>query len=365
MEPIIAPEQSLLDELDELKPSHSPVLLSRAERHRLVERAFVGLYRWYVARSQATRDWNADKSFDWRSYRQDHSDEVHTIVEGFYAVEQYVPDYVMNLMKLIRQSYGRSQFHLRWGSEEEKHSDMWRNAVLFGGKRSQEWVEDYGDSLRTGEWKVPWEDPMHMLFYTVFQERATQVNYLNLGLAAKGQHKNPVFAGDEDPILAHCCRTIAIDEAAHYNFFLEGARLMLYYFPEDAAEAMCDVLRHFAMPAGSIIPNYASFSELLHKTAIFGPREHIKDVVKAALENLGTASIRAVEEGIRRSREVPDPDGNVRRTAIFDTLNYSYIENKVSLLFDRIKTYEEEIGLDKVAPTVFMRNPDVPLPTGA
>ena len=125
---------------------------------------------------------------------------MHTILEGFFAVEQYVPDYVTSLMHVIRKSHGRSHFHLRWGSEEEKHADMWRNAVLFGGKRSLEWMEEYMADLRSNEWRIPWDDPLHMVFYTVFQERATQVNYLNLGLVAKGLHTNPAFADDADPV---------------------------------------------------------------------------------------------------------------------------------------------------------------------
>jgi acyl-[acyl-carrier-protein] desaturase len=359
MKPIISAEASVLKELDEIRPKQSPALLSRDQRHRLVERAFLGLYRWYIARSQETRNWNPDKTFDWREYRKDHSPEIQRIVEGFFAVEQYVPDYVTALLKVIRKSYGRSHLHLRWGSEEEKHADMWRNAVLFGGHRSLEWIEAYTDELRGQEWSLPWDDPLHMLFYTVFQERATQVNYVNLGLIAKGKAPNGAFADDEDPVLAHACRTIAVDEAAHYNFFLEGARLMLYYFPEESVEAMCDVLRHFAMPAGNIIPNYAEFSETVYKAGVYGPRSHSTDVVKVALEQLGSPGVRAVENGIRKSREVPDENGQVRLTSIFETIDYQFVETRVKNLFSKVGSYEEEIGFDQYAPTLFVPNPDL------
>lgn len=361
MDPIIRPEVSIRAELDELRPKGPVTLLSRAERHLLIERAFVGLYRWYIARSQETRNWNPDQSFDWRSYRKDHSDDVHTIIEGFYAVEQYVPDYVTALLKVIRQSYGRSHFHLRWGAEEARHSDMWRNAVLFGGKRSQKWVEEYGETLRGQEWRLPWEDPLHMLFYTVFQERATQVNYVNLGLVAKGKSEYPSFANEADPVLAELCRTIAVDEAAHYNFFLEGARLFLYYFPEESTDAMIDVIRHFGMPAKDIIPDYDKFGEVLHRTGIFGLRQHSRDVVKACLEQLGVENLKKVEDGIRRSREVPDVDGTMRLTSIFETIDYDFVETKVKRLFGKVQDYEQEIGLEAVAPTSFIPNPIVEL----
>ncbi|HXI25207.1 MAG TPA: hypothetical protein VNG71_15190, partial [Pyrinomonadaceae bacterium] len=68
-------------------PPVSPLgLLSRDEKDRLVERGVVGLYRWYLARSQATRNWNPDKSFNWRAFRTDHSPELNHVLEGFYAV---------------------------------------------------------------------------------------------------------------------------------------------------------------------------------------------------------------------------------------------------------------------------------------
>lgn len=360
MDAIIKPEVSLIDELKELQPNGPVGLLTRNQRFLLIERAFIGLYRWYTQRSQTTRDWNPDLSFDWRSLRKDHTDEVHTIIEGFYAVEQYVPDYVTALLKVIRRSYGRSHFHLRWGSEEEKHADMWRNAVLFGGKRSLKWVEEYGDALRGQEWKLPWEDPLHMLFYTVFQERATQLNYVNLGLAAKGKSDRPGLQNAEDPVLARACQVIAVDEAAHYNFFLEAARLFLYYFPEDSVQAIVDVIRHFGMPAGDIIPNYQHFAETVARAGVYGPREHSKDVVKVALEQLGAESVRSLEEGIRRSREIPDENGVFRTAAIFETLDHEFIERKVSQLFDKISTYEKQVGLDEIYNTRFIPNPDVP-----
>ena len=354
---VIHPEESILRELEEQRPKQPVALLSADEKSRLVERGFLGLYRWYVARSQETRNWNPDTSFDLVNYRKDHSDVVNRIIEGFFAVEQYVPDYVTSLMNVIRRSHGRSHFHLRWGSEEEKHADMWRNAVLFGGQRSLEWTEEYMGDLRSGEWRIPWDDPLHMIFYTVFQERATQVNYLNLGLAAKGLHTNPAFADDADPVLAKMCQTIAVDEAAHYNFFLEGARLFLYYYPEESTKAMVDVLRHFGMPAGEIIPDYNGFAETLYKHGIYGPREHAKDVVKIALEQLGAESLRAVEKGIRESRMVPDRGGNMRHTGIFESIDFSFVEAKVQRLFGKIVDFETKIGVAREQLTQFVVNP--------
>ncbi len=349
------PGADVLAEIVGQRPRFSAELLTRDEKNRCVERGLLGLYRWYVTRSQASRNWNPDGSFAWKSLRKDHCDAVHTIIEGFYAVEQYVPDYVHTLLRVIRTSYGRSHFHIRWGAEEEKHADVWRNTVLPLGRRNGAWMENYTDTLRKREMQLPWDDPLRMLFYTLFQERATQVNYLNLALVATGDMRSAVFSDAADPVLAQVCRTIAVDEAAHYHFFLEAARLFLYYFPADAVDAMADVIRNFAMPAGDIIPDYDRFGAALHETHIFSWRIHHRDVVTVALRQLGASSLRATEAGIMRSREAPRPDGALQTTTIFDAIDHDHVERSVSRLFGRIGQYAAESGVEHTIDATFQR----------
>lgn len=350
-------DSTLIAELEEQRPKIPVGLLSRDEKDRLIERGFLGLYRWYVQRSQQLRNWNPDLSFDWKNIRTDHVPEINRILEGFFAVEQYVPDYVEHIVHLVRQSHGRSNFQLRWGSEEEKHADLWYNAVLFSRHRSPDWLRAYMGELRANAWSLPWHgDPIRMILYTVFQERATQVNYLNLGVIVRGQSKLELYKNSADPVLVEACKKIAADEAAHYNFFLEGARLFLYYYPAKTIEAIHDVIKYFAMPAGDIIPGYDEFSEIVYKSGIYGPREHAKDVVQTALENLGFANRKALEAGIRKTRLVPDVDGNLRETAIFEGLDFGHIQDCVKRLFGRISDYEQTSGHALVDPTVFVPN---------
>lgn len=329
--------------------------MTASERNRQLQRAFYGLYRWYVDRSQTQRNWSADRSFDWRLLRRNHSPELMRIVEGFYAVEQYVPDYTSELTRLARGNYGRAHFQLRWGAEEEKHADLWRNTLLFSRARTPEQIEEYTDDLRKSAWVPPFESPIEMILYTVFQERATQMNYMNLRAVAEGKSDKPQFAQDTDQVLAEVCRMIAVDEAAHFDFFLAGAQLYLYYFPEETLEALVKVFRHFAMPASDIIPDYDGFVKVLYDGGIFTREVYAREVAPMALEKLGVTSIRAIEQGIRRSRLVPDTGGTLRETAIFETevqagYNKTIVESAVMNLFGRIQRYEAEVGLDEVAP---------------
>lgn len=346
--------KTIQKELVDQRPNTPPSLLTKQEKDRLIERSFLGLYRWYIARSQKTRNWNPNSDFDWRSFRTDHSEKLNTILEGFFAVEQYVPDYVLTFLKVIRKSHGRSQFHIRWGSEEEKHADLWENALLFSRFRTPEWIESYKHALREKEWELPWDNPLHMLFYTVIQERATQVNYLNAGLIARGKSPVEEMNSDADPVLASVAQVIAIDEAAHYNFFLEGARLYLYYYPTQSLEALHDVIQFFAMPAGDLIPGYDKFAETAVAARVYGPREYVRDVLDVALKNLGLEGRRALLKGIKRIRQVPTEDGRMRDTAILDTLDYKQIEGKVQQLFGRVIKYEEQTGHALITPFSFV-----------
>jgi acyl-[acyl-carrier-protein] desaturase len=351
------PDVQVVKEVEEQRPPYPVGLLSIEERYRLIERGMLALYRWYVDRSQQTRNWNPDKSFDWRNLRNDHSPTLNHIVEGFYAVEQFVPDYTAKAVNLFRKSYGRSHFQIRWGAEEEKHADLWRNAMLFLGHRDPQWIEDYAHALHNKEWDLPWEDVLHLNCYVVVQERATQLNYLNTVAIAKGQSELPELANDVDPVLAQVAHTIAVDEAAHYYFFTEVLRLWLYYFPAKTLEALLNVVNNFTMPALDLItvmPDQANFEEATFRANVYTPRQHISDVLAVALKNLGLKGRRELTKGIKRSRLVPDEDWNMRDTAIVETFDYDTVEQSVKSIYRKVERYEQETGHADVDPTIFV-----------
>jgi acyl-[acyl-carrier-protein] desaturase len=352
---MINPASRIIRELEEQRPATPVGLLSLEERERVFERSTLGLYRWYLSVSQAKRNWSPDSSFEWGKIRDDHSEAMKTIIEGFFAVEQYVPDYTTKSIGLTRRYHGRSHFQIRWGAEEEKHSDLWYNTLLFSRARTPEWVANYQYMLRSNKWDLVWDDPLHLVCYTVIQERATQVNYLNTALAAQGKSTHPELANDKDPVLFRIAQTIAVDEAAHYNFFLEVLRLFLYYFPTKTLEALNDVIKNFAMPANQYLPNFDEFYETLYRTGIYSAREYARDVVQTALDNIGVAGRKALEAGVKLSKMAPDPDGNLRETSFFfDGFDYHAVEAAIRRMFSRVSEYEKTIGFDKLDPITFL-----------
>ncbi len=338
--------------------SQTPVgLLSREERLRAVDRAAMGLYRWYVEKSQSKRDWRVDSSFPWRNLRTDHDSDILLLIEGFFAVEQYVPDFTAKGINLLRSSYARSQFQIKWGAEESKHADLWRNGLLFAARWSPERLNQYESDLRANSWELPWEDPIRIIFYTVFQELATKLNYANLARLASGQGSGPNPERHTDPVLLQMCRTIVADEAAHYAFYLEIARVLLYYVPAEALEAIEDVLREFSMPAQDIIPNWSNVQEAILRTGVYGPRTFFTDVLQVALGQLTLNGRKAVRDGIRKMRMVPTEDGDMRDTVVAGVLDVPRLTADVRRAYERVRKHEEETGLWEVDPTILEPGP--------
>jgi len=361
MKAIVNLEHSVKQFVIDETPNRCPELLSKAQRERALERSFVGLYKWYIDRSQRTRSWSADRTLRWGDFSKTHSPEMLQILEGFFGVEQFNPDVTGNITHVVRQSYGRGGFQVTWGAEEMRHSDLWRNCLLASGQRTLEWVENYVDLLRQGEWTAPWDDPTRMLLYQVVQERATQLNYLGAAQIARGDHPTSQLTSDIDPVLAEGARLIAIDEAAHYNFFLEGARLMFYYKPEETAEALVDVVKFYSMPGRDLLPDYQSFGQALAKADVFRVRQHyVVDTLKTVFDNLGVANLAAIDDGVKRCRLIPNSQGRLRETTLFESLDYGKLEDSVKSLAKRINAYEDDAQVACLARTEFVPNPAIP-----
>jgi acyl-[acyl-carrier-protein] desaturase len=181
-----------------------------------------------------------------------------------------------------------------------------------------------------------------------------------MAVIARGSSPHPELAGDRDPVLEQAASKIAVDEGAHYSFFLEITRLYLYYFPTRTLEALHDVIEHFAMPGVSLVPTMDRFADALYRTGIYGPRQYARDVLQVVFENLDIQSRRALEAGVRRSRQVPDGDGRDRDTSLFSALDHRAVGAAVRRLFSRVGAYEQEIGLADVDPTEFVPSGIVP-----
>ena len=113
------------------------------------------------------------------------------------------------------------------------------------------------------------------------------------------------------------------------------------------------MIQRFAMPALEIIPNAQQFYEAVYRAGVYGsPRHYARDVLQVAFDHLGITGRRALSDGLKRLRRVPDEDGNQRDTAIFEMLDYSAVQDAVRRLFRRIEEHEQEVGFAEIDPPI-------------
>jgi acyl-[acyl-carrier-protein] desaturase len=206
----------------------------------------------YLMLAEEKRRWNVFKDIPWDRANGNSEDTLAHCVETFCAVEMYLPDFTSKLLTMIRQSRGRSWFHINWGYEESKHS------LGF-------------------EWELPYDHPRQMVCYTMIQELATFWNYRNLEKIAAQNH---------DLALITALRVISVDERVHYNFFRNIVKEWMKLDEAGTVEDLKYVFDNFTMPGRSQIPNYEESARILAKTGIYGPREYIKLVKNPILEDL-------------------------------------------------------------------------------
>jgi acyl-[acyl-carrier-protein] desaturase len=275
-------------------------LLTPAGRMKLIEDGLYQNYLAYFRKAEDTRRWKLHRDIPWHLTNPDIDDDIAIIVEGFFAVESYLPDYVIEAMQMVRRSRGRAWFQANWGYEESKHAMAWETWLTTSGKRTPAQMEEYAEYLAQKQWSLPYDTPRRMIIYQMIQERATYLNYHNLAARARR---------DGDEALATALRIVAVDEIAHHGFFYKGVQLFLKYDPADTIDDLLHVLRTFGMPAKDFLFNLPEFEEAVYRAGIYGPREYIRDVQNPILNTLGYDNRRELERAALRLRIAPDSIG--------------------------------------------------------
>ena len=125
--------------------------------------------------------------------------------KSFCAVELYLPDYVSQILPVVRASRagpGSDQPALRGIQALPGPGDR----LLEPGHRSEEQIADLEGMVFQKEWNLPHDSAMGMLVYAMVQECATALNYRNLCCRS---------ARGGDPALERLLTLVAVDEQAH------------------------------------------------------------------------------------------------------------------------------------------------------
>jgi acyl-[acyl-carrier-protein] desaturase len=199
------------------------------------------LYRDFFDKAERRRRWSITNDIPWDRCNPQLAPEVADVVESFCAVELYLPDYTAKILPVVRPSRGRAWFYANWGYEESKHSLVLHDWLLRSGHRSDEQMAKLEGMIFEREWNLPHESALGMMVYAMTQELATWLNYRNLNRV--------VGERGGDAALSQLMTFLAVDERAHYSFFLECVRLFLKHDRPGTLEQMRSVMNQFAMPA--------------------------------------------------------------------------------------------------------------------
>jgi acyl-[acyl-carrier protein] desaturase len=242
-----------------------------------LENRFYDLYLEYFHKAEAHRRWNLLNDIPWNEIKSQPDPTITRIMEAYMAVELYLPDYTSKILHLIRASRGRAWFQANWGYEESKHSlalEMW---LTRSGARTDAEMRAFEEEILAREWNLPYDTPLEMIIYTVFQEYATKLNYQGLRRVARE-------SGDAalDKVLA----LLARDEVGHFEFFKNGVLIHMEQDRDKVFEGLDRVISTFRMPAADIIPDWDTRDQLIRDTRIFDDRIFTKEVVSPVLKAL-------------------------------------------------------------------------------
>ncbi len=253
-------------------PAHSAPETSTAAH------GFRRLYRDFFDHAEKKRRWNVVDGIPWDQVKLRAVDEdLVEILEAFYSVEMYLPDYSSKLIALNRQNHGMAWFLTNWCYEESKHSMAIEEWLIRSGRRTVPEMERLNDRLLSAEWELPFATARRMLIYSMFQELATQLNYVNLS-------KLTAPAGDQ--ALQKLILLIASDEGLHHRMFVDCVLECIKLDRAGTVDDIAFVLQHFEMPAHELIPDWKRKGELIERHRIYGGRQFVTRVLLPTLKSL-------------------------------------------------------------------------------
>ena len=165
----------------------------------------------------------------------------------------------------------------RWTAEDARHSIALRDyLVVTRGVDPVALEQARMEHMTHGFAPTAEEEDRHKtdfllsVAYVSFQELATRVSHRNTGRVCN------------DSIADRLLQRIAADENLHMIFYRNICGAALDIAPDQALEAIADVVENFRMP-GQGMPNFRRNGVLMAKHGIYDPRQHLDEVVAPTL----------------------------------------------------------------------------------
>lgn len=235
------------------------------------------IYRDYFDRAERNRRWNLVKDIPWDQANPNIDPRIADVVQTFCMVELFLPDYISKQLPQVRSHRGKAWMIANWGYEESKHSLALGDWLLKSKSRTEEQMKDIEDACFEQEYFLATDNSRSQVIYTMLQELATQIHYRNLKRVAAGKC----------PALDKCLHLVAVDEAAHHDFFRRIVQLHIEEDRDATLEAFRKVISGFSMPAVNLFSETSQRQTAVRELNIFNEETYLYEVIEPSLRRLG------------------------------------------------------------------------------
>jgi len=221
-------------------------------------------------------DFSAD---DWRDQLETFrgpaatlSDELLVVLVGDMVTEEALPNYAVSLNLIAEDQTGTSpdpwaRWLRGWTAEENRHGDLLNAFLRLTGRVDMRAVEVTVQNLiMNGFNPKAYPNPYAGLIYTSFQERATRISHVNVGLLAQR---------NGNPHLSKICRRIAGDESRHATFYTRVMGEVMARDPERGVLVFREMLRRIITMPGLLMGHdgdtslFDGFATVAQRTKVY------------------------------------------------------------------------------------------------
>ncbi|MFD6357034.1 acyl-ACP desaturase [Nocardia tengchongensis] len=210
---------------------------------------------------------------DWDPQQSRLSEVAKAAMITNLLTEDNLPSYHREIAESFSQDGAWGTWVGRWTAEEAKHSIVMRDYLVVTRGVDPVALENDRMTHMGNGFAAPSQlhehdgaGFLHSVAYVSFQELATRVSHRNTGKVC------------DDPIADRMLARVSADENLHMIFYRNMCAAALDLAPDQAVEAIANVIMNFRMP-GYSMPNFRRHGVLMAKHGIYDLRQHLEEVV--------------------------------------------------------------------------------------
>jgi hypothetical protein len=245
------------------------------------------------------RRWIVERDVPWEAIaREPLAEDTALMIESFFAVESFLPDFAEKGLGYYRTMVGMSNSHINWSYEELKHGRTLQLILERSGARTPEQTRAFRLALARTAWTMPYPTARQMLIYAAFQEKETQRNYeLLRGVLAAGGS----FGAGQG------LRIIGRDEAFHHAFYKDLVRMLLEHDEVGTAQDIQKVATSFRMPAQHLMPDMEQRVRVMVRNKVFGKKQVQNEAIIPTIKAFGFRDADELKS-VAEARPMPDSE---------------------------------------------------------